>query len=31
MKCLRIFAADGFGHAAVIGEIDEGEPGVRVG
>jgi len=30
-EVLRIFAADGFGRAAVIGEIVTGEPGVRVG
>jgi selenide, water dikinase len=29
-EVLRLFAADGFGHAAVIGEISAGEPGVRV-
>ncbi len=29
-EVMRVFAAEGFGHAAVIGEISAGEPGVRV-
>ena len=30
-EVLSLFRADGFGHAAVIGDIEEGEPQVRVG